>query len=65
MDQSVPEYWYASLPPGVAPWYHFIVVLYLLHGGNYGATPEWSRLSAWDCSNAKTRLQQDQLQQDQ
>ena len=57
MNQNVPEYCYASLPLTVASWHRFIVVLYLLHGGKYGADTQWrlvlAGLSAWDCSNAK------------
>jgi hypothetical protein len=38
MNQSVPEYFYASLPLKVAPEHRFIMKLYLLRCGKYGAT---------------------------
>jgi hypothetical protein len=38
MNQSVLEYCYASLPLKAAPEHRFIIKLYLLHCGKYGAT---------------------------
>jgi hypothetical protein len=38
MNQSVPEYFYAPLPLKAASEHRFILELYLLHCGNYGAT---------------------------